>query len=291
MVAGQLNDGSKVLTDVQKEQIIKQSKLVAGIVAAYTGHDVDVATTSADIAVRNNNLAMIDPVEFLEQTKIHGEAPTVTEFFSTLDTNIKFRESGNGQIYLCLSSVESNCVGKPISRQQAIDKLVADPIIRAGLTLVEYYPGRAAQKTVVHIVSPEAKLPSPTGEQAITNWRGSGPVHGVIAINQQSNTSVLKKYTGRSVEFIFDPKSNTFAFGSVSVFKNGSPHEQLVQSIGIKRNNNFTVGGIMSVKNGVVSTTENSGHYGQNWTPKVREQFKLFMASKGIKLDHEKWSK
>ncbi|WP_288491174.1 DUF637 domain-containing protein [uncultured Acinetobacter sp.] len=291
IVAGQLNDGTKTLTVSEKQNIINQSKLVAGVVAAYAGYDVDQAAQSADIAVRNNNLAMIDPLEFIEQTKAHGEAPTIIDFFEGLNKNVKFRESANGQIYLCLSSVESNCVGKQISKQVAIDKLVADPIIRAGLVLVEYYPTGAAKKTLIHIVSPDAKLSAPTSEQAIKSWKGSGPLPGVIAINKQTSASALKNYNGKGVEFIFDPKSNTFAFGNISAFKHGSPHEQLVQSIGINRSNNFTVGGTMVVKNGVVNTTENSGHYGKNWTPEVRQQFKLFLTSKGIKLTHEVWSK
>ncbi|WP_394651073.1 DUF637 domain-containing protein [uncultured Acinetobacter sp.] len=291
IVAGQLNDGTKTLTVSEKQNIINQSKLVAGVVAAYAGYDVDQAAQSADIAVRNNNLAMIDPLEFIEQTKAHGEAPTIIDFFEGLNKNVKFRESANGQIYLCLSSVESNCVGKQISKQVAIDKLVADPIIRAGLVLVEYYPTGAAKKTLIHIVSPDAKLSTPTSEQAIKSWKGSGPLPGVIAINKQTSASALKNYNGKGVEFIFDPKSNTFAFGNISAFKHGSPHEQLVQSIGINRSNNFTVGGTMVVKNGVVNTTENSGHYGKNWTPEVRQQFKLFLTSKGIKLTHEVWSK
>lgn len=55
VVAGQLNDGSKILTIAEKEKIINQSKLIAGVVAAYAGYDVDVAAMSADMAVRNNN--------------------------------------------------------------------------------------------------------------------------------------------------------------------------------------------------------------------------------------------
>ncbi|WON80963.1 polymorphic toxin type 43 domain-containing protein [Acinetobacter sp. UGAL515B_02] len=157
--------------------------------------------------------------------------------------------------------------------------------------MVEYYPTGAAKKTLIHIVSPDAKLSAPTSEQAIKSWKGSGPLLGVIAINKETSASALKNYNGKGVEFIFDPKSNTFAFGNISAFKHGSPHEQLVQSIGINRSNNFTVGGTMVVKNGVVNTTENSGHYGKNWTPEVRQQFKLFLTSKGIKLTHEVWSK
>lgn len=55
VVAGELNDGTKTLTNFEKEQIINQSKLIAGVVAAYAGYDVNIAINSADTAVRNNN--------------------------------------------------------------------------------------------------------------------------------------------------------------------------------------------------------------------------------------------
>lgn len=58
IVASFLNDGKKELSQVEKNKIVNQSKLIAGVIAAYTGYDVAIASNSAEIAVWNNNLAI-----------------------------------------------------------------------------------------------------------------------------------------------------------------------------------------------------------------------------------------
>lgn len=59
MVAGSMMGDRTVgqLTEQEKQQILEVSKLVAGTVAAYTGHDVNTAANVAQTAVQNNALS------------------------------------------------------------------------------------------------------------------------------------------------------------------------------------------------------------------------------------------
>ncbi|MDX8239898.1 DUF637 domain-containing protein [Acinetobacter pittii] len=295
VVASYLNDHTKVLTLAEQQRVLNTSKLIAATVAAYAGYDVNIASNSAEIAVKNNNLAVLDPSAFFNETNVHGQPENLNELFNKIGNNVQFREGVNGSVYLCISNNISHCVGQPITKQQAIDKIIKDPFINAALVLVEYTPAGQGRKSFINIVSSVAhKLPSPTNDQIITKWHGSGPVSGAIAVNPSSSTSALKNYYPKSggVEFIYDPKSKTFVTGKVDVFKNGSPHEQLVQSIGLNPKTKEIVGGMLTRgKNGEFHTTEASGHYGTNWTPEIRVQFKAFLKSKGITVDHENWAK
>ncbi|WP_445116765.1 two-partner secretion domain-containing protein [Acinetobacter sp. WZC-1] len=63
IVASYFNDGTRQLSENEKEQIIGKSKIVAATIAAYTGHDVNTAANAADIAVRNNNMEVIYQAE------------------------------------------------------------------------------------------------------------------------------------------------------------------------------------------------------------------------------------
>ena len=53
-------DDSNTLTQAQKDKLINQAKLIAGITAAFTGEDVNVAAGVAAEAVQNNALAQQD---------------------------------------------------------------------------------------------------------------------------------------------------------------------------------------------------------------------------------------
>lgn len=129
------------------------------------------------------------------------------------------------------------------------------------------------------------------------SFSGSGPVPGVIAVHPGvSSTRALENFVpanGQGIEFVFDPKTNTFAVGKPkdpsSFGLTGSPHQQLAGSI--DADTTTVVGGTFTRgKNGEIVTTENSGHFGQNWTSEVREQYKNFLESvTGQKVDHEIW--
>ncbi|MBB4223937.1 two-partner secretion domain-containing protein [Variovorax guangxiensis] len=125
-------------------------------------------------------------------------------------------------------------------------------------------------------------------------FSGSGPAPGVIAITDTSSVNVLKTYTpsGRDgIEFVFDPTTMTFAVGKPrSGLFEGSPHQQLAQSIGA--NDATVVGGTFSrAPDGSIITTENSGHYGQNWTPETWKKFQDWLSNRlGTPVNHQPWN-
>lgn len=124
---------------------------------------------------------------------------------------------------------------------------------------------------------------------------GAGPVKGTIGITNETSTASLRNYypKGGGVEFVYDPVANTFVAGrpEKGLF-NGSPHQQLAQSINAT-NERVVVGGTFTRgPNGEFLTTENSGHYGQNWTDPVRAQFEAWLRSRSeMPVTHQSWGK
>lgn len=123
---------------------------------------------------------------------------------------------------------------------------------------------------------------------------GSGPVPGTIGITDETAVGALKNYNpkGDGIEFVYDPFTDTFVTGKPArgLF-DGSPHEQLAQSIGA--GDKPVVGGTMSRgENGEFFTTENSGHYGQNWNDSIRDQFEAWLSDRlGVPVKHRNWGK
>lgn len=117
---------------------------------------------------------------------------------------------------------------------------------------------------------------------------------GVIAITDESSAEVLKNYKPsrrQGIEFVFDPTTNTFAVGKPkSGLFEGSPHQQLARSIGADELK--VVGGTFSRRaDGSIVTTENSGHYGQNWTPETMNKFEKWLSNRlGVPVNHQPWS-
>ncbi|MHA6838713.1 polymorphic toxin type 43 domain-containing protein, partial [Ralstonia pseudosolanacearum] len=145
-------------------------------------------------------------------------------------------------------------------------------------TTVRAGPGYTAQDV----------LPRP----AAPTFSGSGPVPGVIAITDSTSVGALKNYypSGGGIEFVYDPTTNTFAVGAPKVgLFDGSPHQKLAQSIGANDQN--IVGGTFSrAADGSIATTENSGHYGQNWTPQIANQFQKWLSDRvGVPVNHQPW--
>jgi hypothetical protein len=122
---------------------------------------------------------------------------------------------------------------------------------------------------------------------------GAGPVPGTIGIADQTSVGALKNYNpkGGGVEFVYDSGSNTFVAGrpAAGLF-DGSPHQQLAHSIGAA--DRPIVGGTMQRgANGEFFFTENSGHYGQNWTNANRQQFTDWFSQRvGSPVNHNPWS-
>ena len=61
-------DNPNTLTQAQKDKLINQAKMIAGITAAYVGEDVNVAANVAAEAVENNSLRAV-----VQTVKIAGK--------------------------------------------------------------------------------------------------------------------------------------------------------------------------------------------------------------------------
>ena len=129
----------------------------------------------------------------------------------------------------------------------------------------------------------------------IPKWSGSGPIPGVLGVNENSISSkAIQNYypkTG-SVEFVFDAKTNTFVVGKPqNNVGGGSPHQNLANTINADQGAKTTLGGTFSRgQYGEIYTTENSGHFGKNWTEELRAQFVETMKGYGLNIKHEKWN-
>jgi hypothetical protein len=122
---------------------------------------------------------------------------------------------------------------------------------------------------------------------------GSGPAAGTIGITDSTSTAALRNYypRGGGVEFVYDPAVNQFVAGSpLKGLFDGSPHEQLAQSIRARNNPALVGGTFQRGPNGEFFTTENSGHYGHNWNNEVRFQFQQWLSGRvNAPVVHESW--
>ncbi|MEN8367719.1 DUF637 domain-containing protein [Acinetobacter bereziniae] len=139
IVASYLNDHSKPLTISEKENIISQSKLIAGVVAAYTGNDVNTAALAAENAVKNNNTAYaFDPAAFNEILNEEAQPLKVTYY-----------RDNNNQVMMCLSALITPCKvsGTPVSISEIFDALVGP-----SLEVLDNTPQGQGKKKIVNIV-------------------------------------------------------------------------------------------------------------------------------------------
>ncbi|WP_185879000.1 polymorphic toxin type 43 domain-containing protein [Variovorax sp. MHTC-1] len=142
--------------------------------------------------------------------------------------------------------------------------------------------GKSGKQIAEEIVPPPNARP----------WAGSGPARGVIGITDDTPVTALQNYypRGGGTEFVYDPATRTFAAGKPARGQfDGSAHEQLARSIGA--NESKVVGGTMQRgPNGEFYTNENSGHYGQNWTPEIRADFQKWLSGRANRpVDHQSW--
>ncbi|MFK7033445.1 polymorphic toxin type 43 domain-containing protein [Flavobacterium oreochromis] len=117
---------------------------------------------------------------------------------------------------------------------------------------------------------------------------GSGPVSGVLEISSRvKSVAQMKKFNPKNaIEFIFDPKTETFLVGKVKELLPGlSPHQKLAKVAGA---GDEVVGGMLKRgAKGEILTNEASGHFYKNWTPEIRKQFEIFLESKlGQEVKH-----
>jgi hypothetical protein len=126
---------------------------------------------------------------------------------------------------------------------------------------------------------------------------GSGPAPGVIEIsNRVKSTATLRTYTPRPnpayggnkvTEFVYDPVTRRFAVGKAS--GSGSPHQNLARAVNPGYDPDKVVGGIFGRQaDGSISTQELSGHFGKNWTNRIRSEFVEFIeGATGQKVVHD----
>jgi hypothetical protein len=126
-----------------------------------------------------------------------------------------------------------------------------------------------------------------------TLLKGSGPVSGVIEIsNRIKSTKAFNNYfpskkVRNIIDFVFDPKTNTFLVGQPKYAKHISGHPALAEILGYSSKDETIVAGMFSRgQQGEFFTKENSGHYWQNWNDSIRNQFIEFMRSKKIEIAH-----
>lgn len=128
------------------------------------------------------------------------------------------------------------------------------------------------------------------GVKTPTSWQGSGPAPGVLGLEPGSVSSkAIQNYfpstKNGSIEFVFDPKTSTFAVGKPTTNLGGSPHQQLAETI--KSDGSALVGGMFRRgPNGEVITNEFSGHYWKNWTPEVRAKFERTLKQYDLNVKH-----
>jgi len=116
--------------------------------------------------------------------------------------------------------------------------------------------------------------------------RGSGPVPGVIEIsdrltsvaaflNYRPSFAIRTWHDGvmrQGGVYVFDPVREIFSVGNPTGIS-GSPHQKLARSIGVEDYDRVVGGTWTRGADGAVVTTEQSGHYGDNWgrNPDVRK--------------------
>ncbi|WP_194792075.1 polymorphic toxin type 43 domain-containing protein, partial [Pseudomonas sp. UFMG81] len=91
-----------------------------------------------------------------------------------------------------------------------------------------------------------------------------------------SSKAVQGLSNSKPIDFIYDPVSQRFIMG-----RNQFGHDGILDAGKISTSDSIVGGGAWK-ENGVLRTYEWSGHYGMNWTPELREQFKSFMSRHGV---------
>jgi len=114
---------------------------------------------------------------------------------------------------------------------------------------------------------------------------GSGPASGFLEVSDaySSSKAVQNSASPTATDFIYDSQSQRFVMGSGPF-----GHDSILDATGITPSET-TVGGTIWRENGSLMTDEWSGHYGQNWTPAIRQEFQNFMQQNGVNITHTPW--
>ncbi|MFI0428878.1 polymorphic toxin type 43 domain-containing protein [Mariniflexile sp. HMF6888] len=186
---------------------------------------------------------------------------------------------------------ERKTLGKNITGNYFGDALVK---LLGGDLVIDAFNGNERAKGILILEAPlfflpegrmTTRLETNFAKNSVKKLSGYGPSKGVIEIGIRRKSA--KKFLswnsqGKNggIEYIFDLDRKIFALGK-SEYDNHpllSAHENLVQLIGSDINSKRIVGGTVTREaNGNWIFTENSGHYGENWTDEIREAFDNFM--------------
>ena len=97
-----------------------------------------------------------------------------------------------------------------------------------------------------------------------------------------------------TLRFVYAPKDNRLVAGTIKhyVESAGSRHEQLAAALGVAIDT-VIVGGMLARKpNGDFLTSEQSGHFGDVWTPAIRDQFHIWLSARlGVPVIHHYWGR
>jgi filamentous hemagglutinin len=115
---------------------------------------------------------------------------------------------------------------------------------------------------------------------------GSGPAAGFLEVSDSyaSSKAVQNFSSTTPTDFVFDAASGRFIMG-----RNALGHDGVIKAGRITPTAR-TVGGRIYRQNGILTTDERSGHYGQNWTPELRKQYEAFMKEHGVSVTHTPWN-
>ena len=259
------------------------AKLAAGFGALATGLDVNVASTAAGNAAKNNAFFLIPIAVYAAKVALAGAAA-----YGAYQTG--------AELYKIATVLSSNA---PQAEKDAlIREAIGNAVISGALTvggLSGLKVANALAKKYGVSAADLYKWLGPNGRKAVDDaaeawnrgiptWSGSGPTSGILGINaaSKSNAAISNYFPKSAVEFVFDPNTLTFL---VRGQKSPLLHSGLAKSINAAENR--VVGGMLRRNSdGSFITDESSGHFHQNWTQEVRDVFTQTMQNYGFKVDH-----
>lgn len=178
-------DNPNTLTQDEKEKLINQAKLIAGITAAYAGEDVNVAADMAAEAVRWNSTAQIFYYNELEEIKNDTDGTyakeqlqaitNISDDLAELLENVVYLKNTRGDFIVCFRHSGESCQprsGQRYATQQEIRQGYID-------VAIEIIPDRRL-KTSVKVVTKrgdrtvsEAVIEKPTNNQSKPSHRAA----------------------------------------------------------------------------------------------------------------------
>ena len=142
-------DDSNTLTQAQKDKLINQAKLIAGITAAFAGEDVNVAAGVAAEAVENNAFAEIYPNEWDEIVN-NTDGSYGLELHEAISRNKQYILIGTSFIPVVgdiQGFVEAQTAGDYVFAVIGIIPLGGDALQKANQAKKAYENAKAAQNT------------------------------------------------------------------------------------------------------------------------------------------------